>query len=138
MKYFQNDLGFGYKDEKVLIFFGNKNAELVNIAQAFPAFKFLRVKQTHSDIFVAASEELQEADAHWTGEKNIALIIATTDCMPIMIYCEQTHRVAAVHAGWRGVVNGIIEKNFESVDLFGQRCKTVQNILWALDSTAKF
>lgn len=115
MKYFQNDLGFGYKDEKVLIFFGNKNGELENLKAEFPNFEFLRVKQTHSDIFLPASTELREADAHWSAEKNKALLIATADCMPLMIHCEQSGRVAAVHAGWRGVANGIIENTLKQL-----------------------
>lgn len=123
MKYFQNDLGFGYKDEKVLIFFGNKNGELNPLKNEFPEFEFVRVKQTHSDIFLPASTELREADAHWTAEKNKALLIATADCMPIMIYCEQSHRAAAVHAGWRGVANGIIEKTLHQLNFSGSDLK---------------
>ncbi len=115
MKYFQNDIGFGYRDEKVLIFFGNKAGELENLKKEFPSFDFLRVKQTHSDIFLPASTELREADAHWTAEKNKALLIATADCMPLMIFCEQSNRIAAVHAGWRGVANGIIENTLKQL-----------------------
>lgn len=115
VKYFQNKLGFGYKDEKVLIFFGNKNGELEILKTEFPDFEFLRVKQTHSNVFVHATAELKEADAHWTAESKKALLIATADCMPIMIHCEQTQRVAAVHAGWRGVANGIIENTLKQL-----------------------
>ncbi|MCC2678463.1 MAG: hypothetical protein K0R29_1039 [Pseudobdellovibrio sp.] len=115
MKYFQSDLGFGYRDEKVLIFFGNKKGELAQFENEFPDLKFLRVKQTHSDIFLPASSELREADAHWTAEPRKALLIATADCMPLMIHCEQTHRVTAIHAGWRGVANGIIEKTLKQL-----------------------
>lgn len=115
MKYFQSDLGFGYKDEKVLIFFGNKNGSIENLKTEFADFEFLRIKQTHSNIFVQAGTELREADAHWTAEPEKALLIATADCMPIMIYCEQTLRAAAVHAGWRGVANGIIENTLKQL-----------------------
>jgi YfiH family protein len=123
VKYFQNNLGFGYQDQKVLVFFGNKNGTLTALEQEFPQFEFLRVKQTHSDIFVEASTELKEADAHGTAEKNKALLIATADCMPIMIYCEQTNRAAAVHAGWRGVANGIIEKVLNQLIFSGSDLK---------------
>lgn len=115
VKYFQNEIGFGYKDEKVLIFFGNKNAELDSLKKEYPDLEFLRIKQTHSNILVSANPELKEADAHWTAESGKALLIVTADCMPIMIHCEQTGRVAAVHAGWRGVVNGIIENTLKQL-----------------------
>jgi YfiH family protein len=123
VKYFQNNIGFGYQDSEILVFFGNKNGEHPALEKEFPDFQFLRVKQTHSDIFVEASTDLKDADAHGTAEKNKALLIATADCMPIMIYCEQTRRAAAVHAGWRGVANGILEKTLNQLIFTGSDLK---------------
>ncbi|MGZ3692112.1 MAG: polyphenol oxidase family protein [Pseudobdellovibrio sp.] len=110
MNRFQNNCGFGFQDSRFMVFFGDRRGELLQLQNEFPQLEFLRVKQTHSDIIVKAGAEPVEADAHFTSEINKSLLIATADCMPIMIYCEQTHRAAAVHAGWRGVVNKITEK----------------------------
>ena len=123
MQPFQNSYGFGFKDEKVLLFFGNNHGELEQLKTAFPSFSFVRVKQTHSDIVISATPELTEADAHYGSEKNQALVIATADCMPIMIYCQQTNRVAAVHAGWRGVVNKITIKTLQTLISTGSDLK---------------
>lgn len=118
--YFENEFGFGFKTEKFIAFFGNTKTELTNLNALFSSFTFSRIKQTHSDIVVEANASvsnanLTEADAHWTAVANQALVIATADCMPIMIYCNQTHRVAAVHAGWRGIENRITEKTLQSL-----------------------
>jgi YfiH family protein len=123
---FQNKLGFGFRDENILAFFGNINAELAQLQNEFPNLEFLRVKQTHSDLIVEASAILTEADAHWTSSINKSLLIATADCMPILIFCQQTRRTAAVHAGWRGVVNKITEKTLNLLVATGSSKKDFQ------------
>ena len=49
-----------------------------------------------------------EADAFYTDKKGIALVIRTADCVPILVFSKD--RVAAIHAGWRGLTTDIIEK----------------------------
>lgn len=100
--------GWSAYHQKIEIFFGGKIAHEQFIAEKFPQLTFLKIKQTHSNICRLANTEIYEADAHWTADQNKALMILTADCMPIMIYCLQTQRVAAVHAGWRGVANQIV------------------------------
>jgi YfiH family protein len=111
------NLGLTVESPKFICHFGNKMSETTQLKQTFPDFNLLRVRQTHSDIVIEAEskpetpyELLTEADAHYGSTKNQALAIATADCMPIMVYCAQTHRAAAIHAGWRGVCNKITEK----------------------------
>lgn len=113
-------LGLLVDRSRFICHFGNNRAEIAELKQAYPNFELLRVRQTHSDIVLQAEfrpntpyEQLSEADAHYTAALNQALVIATADCMPIMIYCGQTHRAAAVHAGWRGVANKITEKTLK-------------------------
>ncbi len=110
MKYLENELGYFYQNSKCLVFFGKALGTLEKIEKLYPKFKFQRVKQTHSDIIVESSDKLVEADAHWTGEKNQALLISTADCIPMMIHCKKTDRIVAIHAGWRGIVHRIASK----------------------------
>lgn len=109
------DLGYIYKTQDVLIFFGNKNGTLAEIQKKFSDLQFLKIKQTHSDIFVEASETLVEGDAHWTTKNRTGLLISTADCTPVMIFNKQNRKVAAIHAGWRGVENQITLKTLRSV-----------------------
>lgn len=112
MIFSKSDFGFSYQTNHFHIFFGNR----FFIQEKFQ-YRFLKIKQTHSDLVVAnsSSSELVEADAHYSGEKMSALLIATADCLPIMIYCQQTKRVAAVHAGWKGVANQILYKTLKKL-----------------------
>jgi len=47
-----------------------------------------------------------EGDALVTDRPGLALSIVTADCVPVLIAAG--HRIAAVHAGWRGIVAGVI------------------------------
>jgi len=46
-----------------------------------------------------------------TNKKNIVLVIKTADCVPVLLYDPSHHVVAAVHAGWRSVTQGILPKS---------------------------
>ena len=48
------------------------------------------------------------ADAAVTAGVDIALSVVTADCVPIAMVCG--HIGAVVHAGWRGLLGGIIER----------------------------
>ncbi len=104
-----------FETQSYLIFFGNNATTEQGLKTEFPSMKIKKIRQTHSDKVVFSGSDMPEADAHYTDKKNQALMISTADCMPIMIYCRQTHRAAAVHAGWRGVVNKITEKTLRSL-----------------------
>jgi YfiH family protein len=47
-----------------------------------------------------------EADALVTDRPELALAISTADCVPVVL--ATSGRLAAVHAGWRGIVAGVI------------------------------
>ena len=66
--------------------------------------------QTHTNVCVVVEEESNRlADAAITREPERTLAIMTADCLPIMLCNQQGTEIAAIHAGWRGLVNGIIE-----------------------------
>ena len=66
--------------------------------------------QTHSTDCVLVDKEMsRHADAAITKEPNCVLAIMTADCLPILLCNQQGTEIAAIHAGWRGLVNGVIE-----------------------------
>ena len=65
-------------------------------------------RQMHGNgIAQAANAEMREADAVISDNASFPAGIRTADCMGILIACPATGRVAAVHAGWRGLVSDI-------------------------------
>lgn len=69
------------------------------------------LNQTHStDCVVAGRHASREADAAISHSADFPLVIMTADCLPILLCNQQGDEIAAIHAGWRGLVNGIIEQ----------------------------
>jgi purine-nucleoside/S-methyl-5'-thioadenosine phosphorylase / adenosine deaminase len=68
------------------------------------------VRQVHGNSFVEATEGgcLGEADALVCEDPSRTLLISVADCVPVLIWDERLHLHAAIHAGWRGVVAGVI------------------------------
>jgi YfiH family protein len=49
------------------------------------------------------------ADAAITSESGIVLAILTADCLPVAFAARDGSEVAVAHAGWRGLVAGVLE-----------------------------
>lgn len=62
-----------------------------------------------------------EADALLTSTSGLAVGVKTADCLPILIEDRRTHAVAAVHAGWRGVIGAITSKTIARMLTLGSR-----------------
>ena len=71
------------------------------------------VQQTHGSANVYASvanaQQLPVADAMWTDQPGVALAIQTADCVPVLFVHRQGAVVAAAHAGWRGLLGGVLQ-----------------------------
>lgn len=76
--------------------------------------RLIQPKQIHSSNVVPASEFVPglEADASISKSDLDLLSVLTADCVPILIYHPE-HIAAAIHAGWRGLSNGIIKETLK-------------------------
>ena len=50
-----------------------------------------------------------KADAAFTTEQNTICVVLTADCLPVLLCDREGKCVVAAHAGWRGLLNGILE-----------------------------
>jgi len=73
------------------------NNEIREIAPAF--FNLSKEEQLN---FVST------CDALITNIRGVCLAVSTADCVPILLYDKKLQIIAAVHAGWRGVVKKIL------------------------------
>ena len=64
----------------------------------------------------APSDSVPVADAAVTRETGVVLAIMVADCLPVLLAAEDGSVLGAAHAGWRGLVAGVIERTVESMD----------------------
>ena len=69
------------------------------------------VNQVHGIEVIDAAKSgcLENADASYATQKNVVCVTMTADCLPILLCDDAGTVVAAVHAGWRGLCDGVIE-----------------------------
>ena len=75
------------------------------------------LEQTHSTTITEVNQVQSQplyADAAFTSQRNTVCTVMTADCLPILLCDAQGTRVAAIHAGWRGLANGIISNSIKA------------------------
>ncbi len=76
------------------------------------------LNQTHSTLLLKIDDKTKqgiEADAAWTEQHHQVCVVMTADCLPLLVTDKQGTFVCAIHAGWRGLCDGIIEKSLTKI-----------------------
>ena len=60
---------------------------------------------------------LPSSDACWTKTPMLACAIMTADCLPILVCNRAGTRVLAIHAGWRGLVSGVVPSALKKANM---------------------
>jgi YfiH family protein len=83
--------------------------------QAEPAW----LNQVHGTHVIAAGpyQQAPTADASFTHEPLQPCVIMTADCLPVLFCDREGTCVAAAHAGWRGLVNGVLASTIAAMNL---------------------
>jgi YfiH family protein len=76
------------------------------------------LSQVHGTTVVAAGQggPLPLADAQWSRTQGIACAVLTADCLPVLLCSAAGDVVAAAHAGWRGLLAGVLEATVAAMD----------------------
>jgi len=107
-----------------------KNRNIVLEALALPS-QPVWLRQTHSTKVVNLDDfeniaKIPEADAVYTTQKDKVCVILTADCLPLLVSDNKGTGVLAIHAGWRGLANGIItiaiEKFAQALNIKNSEC----------------
>ena len=88
------------------------------VRDAMGVKKDIYLNQCHSKIasFVDHTTGLLEHDAMLTREKALLLCVQTADCAPILIAHKEKPLIAAIHAGWRGAIGGVVQSALDLME----------------------
>ena len=105
--------GSGSSDNKKKVL---KNLEIVSNKINTKSKKIVLLKQVHSSKFYYIGKNSQPninkfvGDALITDKRRLPIAVLTADCAPILIHDNSRKMIAAIHAGWKGAYNGVVEK----------------------------
>lgn len=106
-----------------------KNLELAAEALGVTGERIRYLSQVHGALALAVDGSERAADARlWEGDAvlsrspGLACSVRTADCVPIVVADLASGAACAIHAGWRGVVRGVVEAGIARLrDLTGTR-----------------
>jgi YfiH family protein len=103
-----------------------RNLDLAGACLGIPRSRIFFSSQVHgSAVRVLDANDTPErvifdaADALLTREVGLGCGVRTADCVPVLIADPTTGVVAAAHAGWRGVVSGVLAATLEQLERGG-------------------
>ena len=97
----------------------NHRMSLLEDFAEFGVNKITWMTQTHSTICHTINDEITfdalEGDGLVTQRKSHVLMMMTADCLPVVLGNADGTEVANLHAGWRGLANGIVENTINTM-----------------------
>ncbi len=123
------NLGFHRGDDPQRVL---ENYRILGAALGVAPEAMVRTHQTHTNLVCRVDEgqrgagitapQLPPCDALITDTPGLALVIATADCTPVLLYDPRTGAVGAAHAGWRGTAGDIVGRTVSQMaQSFGTR-----------------
>ena len=107
----------------------NISPEKSRILKVFTKFEDIPIQymdQVHGNkleiILSHSSLPIDETDSLFSSTSNLALGVLTADCLPIALSKKDGSEFAMLHAGWKGLLSGVIESTLTS---FTKGCSDV-------------
>lgn len=107
------NLGMHVEDEPLNV---ARNRQLLNvIVPTEPVW----LNQVHGVKAVDAGNTtcVPDADASWCRTRHTVCAVMTADCLPVLLCDREGSVVAAAHAGWRGLCDGVIESTVSAMQV---------------------
>ena len=89
-------------------------ARLAAMLPAQPAW----LNQVHGVAVADAASlagQVPDADASVASDPGVVCLVMTADCLPVLFSSKDGQVVAAAHAGWRGLANGVLQRTVQAM-----------------------
>jgi YfiH family protein len=109
-------LGFSSGDDLTII---KQNRKLFFNALGISEDNIAWSKLIHGNKVLVADKPVkgEGCDAVITNKPNVFACVSVADCTPVLIYDSKNKAVAAIHAGWRGTVAGIVTETLKAMQI---------------------
>lgn len=81
---------------------------------------------THSAAGGAGLEVGDATDGHVTKDAAVLLTVAVADCVPLLLFDPEERVVGSLHAGWRGVVAGVLSTGIRAMEALGAKAERIR------------
>ncbi len=92
-------------------------AAVRRVTAADPALRAVRPQVPGSGGEAGAGGEPVDADGHATALRGVGTMVLVADCLPVVLGSEGA--VASLHAGWRGLAEGVLEEGVRALRELG-------------------
>jgi polyphenol oxidase len=94
----------------------SKNRQIIKTLLNLPS-EPIWLNQIHSNraVKAIATDTPQQADASYTDQSNVVCVVMTADCLPLLVCSADGSEIAAIHAGWRGLLDGVIDNTIAAL-----------------------
>ena len=119
-EYSSLNLGDHVKDDQESVV---KNRQLIKQDLQLPN-EPVWLEQVHGSSVLSLGENMPTdftADAAYTNEAGLVCAVLTADCLPVAFWDQAGEHIAVAHAGWRGLVNGVLENTLKTIPVENQK-----------------
>lgn len=73
------------------------------------------VNVVRAESLLGSTATVVPADASVTAQHAVPCAVIVADCLPVLFSTKDGSQVGAAHAGWRGLLNGVLERTVEAL-----------------------
>ncbi|WP_297205281.1 polyphenol oxidase family protein [uncultured Brachyspira sp.] len=73
----------------------------------------VKIDENNINMYGGREKVVENTDALITNLKNVPLVVQTADCAPVIVYCDKTKSIGAIHSSWKGTRDKIVPKTIE-------------------------
>lgn len=108
-----------------------QNRKIIHDMLSLPA-EPIWLDQIHSNHIIKAeiTDTPQQADASYSSESGVVCAVMTADCLPLLICSKDGKKIAAIHAGWRGLLTGVITNSISEIASKTPITKCTELLIW--------
>ena len=76
------------------------------------------LEQVHGNRVIKAGLRTQpeQADASYSEQTGVVCAVMTADCLPILLTNTEGTKIAAIHAGWKGLLAGVVRQTVKALE----------------------